>query len=163
MDSSRFFRGMIAVNSWVAPRHQEEAKMDATTVAVDLAKDVFEVAVANWAGRVTERKRLTRRQFERFIDTIPAGTEVIMEGCGTAHYWGRRCRSRDLRVRLLPVQYVRPYVRRNKTDRTDTEALLEANRCGGIQPIPVKTVEQQAIQALHRVRTQMAGDADGSN
>lgn len=128
--------------------------MDATTVAVDLAKDVFEVAVANRAGRIMERKRLTRRQMERFVDTLEAGTEVVMEGCGTAHYWGRRCQARDLRVRLLPVQYVRPYVRRNKTDRTDTEALLEANRCGGIQPIPVKTVEQQTLQALHRVRTQ---------
>ena len=128
--------------------------MDATTVAVDLAKDVFEIAVANRAGRIIERKRLTRRQFERFVDTLPAGVEVIMEGCGTAHYWGRRCRARDVSVRLLPVQYVRPYVRRNKTDRTDTEALLEANRCGGIQPVAVKTVEQQAIQALHRVRTQ---------
>lgn len=128
--------------------------MDATTVAVDLAKDVFEVALANHAGRILERKRLTRRQMERFLDTLKAGTEVIMEGCGTAHYWGRRCQARGLRVRLLPVQYVRPYVRRNKTDRTDTEALLEANRCGGIQPVPVKTVEQQTLQALHRVRTQ---------
>jgi transposase len=128
--------------------------MDATTVAVDLAKDVFEVAVANRAGRIVEHKRLTRRQFERFVETLTAGTEVVMEGCGTAHYWGRRCQARDLRVRLLPVQYVRPYVRRNKTDRTDTEALLEANRCGGIQPVPVKTVEQQTLQALHRVRTQ---------
>jgi transposase len=128
--------------------------MDAMTVAVDLAKDIFEVAVANRAGRIVERKRLTRPQFERFIDTLPAGTDVIMEGCGTAHHWGRRCQARDLRVRLLPVQYVRPYVRRNKTDRTDTEALLEANRCGGIQPVPVKTIEQQTLQVLHRVRTQ---------
>jgi transposase len=128
--------------------------MDATTVAVDLAKDVFEVAVANRGGRIIERKRLTRRQFERFIDTLPVGTDVIMEGCGTAHHWGRRCQARGLRVRLLPVQYVRPYVRRNKTDRTDTEALLEANRCGGIQPVPVKTIEQQTLQVLHRVRTQ---------
>jgi transposase len=128
--------------------------MDATTVAVDLAKDIFEVAVANRAGRILERKRLTRRQFERFIDTLAAGTEVVMEGCGTAHSWGRRCQARELRVRLLPVQYVRPYVRRNKTDRTDTEALLEANRCGEIQPVPVKTVEQQTLQTLHRVRTQ---------
>jgi transposase len=134
--------------------NQEEADMDATTVAVDLAKDIFEVAVANRTGRILERKRLTRRQFERFVNTLAAGTEVIMEECGTAHYWGRRCQACDLRVRLLPVQYVRPYVRRNKTDRTDTEALLEANRCGGIQPVPVKTVEQQTLQALHRVRTQ---------
>ena len=128
--------------------------MDATTVAVDLAKDVFEIACANRAGRVVERKRLTRRQFERFLETLTAGTDVIMEACGTAHYWGRRCQTHDLRVHLLPPQYVRPYVRRNKTDRTDVEALLEASRCGAIRPVPVKTVEQQTLQALHRVRTQ---------
>ena len=128
--------------------------MDATTVAIDLAKDIFEVALANRAGRILERKRLTRRPFERFVDELPAGTEVIMEACGTAHYWGRRCQARHLLVRLFPAQYVRPYVRRNKTDRTDTEALLEAARCGGIRPVPVKTVEQQTLQALHRVRTQ---------
>jgi transposase len=128
--------------------------MDATTVAVDLAKDIFEVALANRGGRIIERKRLSRRQFEQLIDGLAPGTEVVMEGCGTAHHWGRRCQARGLRVRILPVQYVRPYLRRNKTDRTDTEALLEANRCGGIQAVPVKTVEQQTLQALHRVRTQ---------
>ena len=62
--------------------------MDATTVAVDLAKDVFEVALANRAGRVVERKRLTRAQFERFIERLTPGTDVVMEACGTAHYWG---------------------------------------------------------------------------
>jgi transposase len=121
--------------------------MDATTVAVDLAKDVFQVALANRAGRIIDHQRLTRRQFERFLDTIAVSTEVIMESCGTAHYWGRRAQARGLRVRLLPVQYVRPYVRRNKTDRMDTEALLEAARCGEIRPVPVKTVEQQTLQA----------------
>jgi transposase len=128
--------------------------MDATTVAVDLAKDVFEVAVANRAHRIVDRKRLTRRQFDSFVEGLSAGTEVVMEACSTAHYWGRRCQARGLAVRLLPVQYVRPYVRRNKTDRTDTEAMLEANRCAGVQPVPVKSVDQQALQALHRVRTQ---------
>jgi transposase len=153
MDSSRFLRGIIAVNRGSQP-HQEEAEMDATTMAVDLAKDVFEVAWANRAGRVLQRKRLSRRQFAHVIDTVPTGTTVLMESCGTAHYWGRRCQSRGVAVRLLPAQYVRPYVRRNKTDRTDTEALLEAHRCGGIQAVPVKTVDQQTLQALHRVRTQ---------
>ena len=76
--------------------------MDATTVAVDLAKDVFEVATANRAGRIIERKRLTRRQFEAFIDTLPFGTRVVMEACGTAHYWGRRCQAQGNDVQLLP-------------------------------------------------------------
>jgi len=128
--------------------------MDATTVAVDLAKDVFEVATANRAGRILERKRLTRRQFQAFVDGLPGGTTVVMEACGTAHYWGRRCQAHGHNVQLLPVQYVKPYVRRNKTDRMDTEALLEAARCAGIQPVPVKTPEQQALQALHRMRMQ---------
>jgi transposase len=123
-------------------------------VAVDLAKDVFEVAVANQAYRIVDRRRLTRRQFEGFLEGVAAGTTVVMEACGTAHYWGRRCQARGLHVRLLPVQYVRPYVRRNKTDRTDVEGMLEAHRCAGIQAVPVKSVDQQALQALHRVRTQ---------
>jgi transposase len=68
--------------------------MDATTVAVDLAKDVFQVATANRAGRIIERRRLTRGQFERFVDALPAGVEVVKEACGTAHDWGRRCHAR---------------------------------------------------------------------
>jgi transposase len=95
------------------------------------------------------------------IDGLSAGTTVVMEACGTAHHWGRRCQARGLAVRLLPVQYVRPYVRRNKTDRTDTEAMLEANRCAGVAPVPVKTVDQQALQALHRVRTQWQATRTG--
>jgi transposase len=138
----------------VAPRNQEEADMDATTVAVDLAKNIFEVACANRGGRVVERKGLTRDQFERFLATLTGRTEVIMEACATAHYWGRQCQVHGLSVRLLPPQYVRPYVRRNKTDRADVDALLEAARCGHIPTVPVRTIEQQTLQAVHRVRTQ---------
>jgi hypothetical protein len=125
-----------------------------SAATLDLAKDVFQVALANRAGRIIERQRLTRRQFERFLETLTDDIEVVMESCGTAHYWGRRLQSRGVHVRLLPVQYVRPYVRRNKTDRADTYALLEAARCGEIRPVPVKTVEQQTLQAIHRIRTQ---------
>lgn len=128
--------------------------MDAMTVAIDLAKDVFQIAVSDRRGRVSARRRLSRRQFAAFVETLAPGTTVVMETCGTAHYWGRRCHARGAEVRLLPAQYVRPYVRRDKTDRADTDALLEANRCGGIHPVPVKTVEQQTIQGLHRTRQQ---------
>lgn len=128
--------------------------MHATPIAVDLAKDTFEVVVGDGRGGVLHRKRLSRRQFERFIDSVKPGTDVVMEACGTAHFWGRHCQQRGLRVRLLPGQYVRAYVRRNKTDRTDAEALLEANRCGALHPVAIKTLEQQAWQTLHRVRQQ---------
>ena len=126
--------------------------MNTRIVAVDLAKDIFEVL--STGGPTTERHRLSRSQFERFLNSLPAGTEVVMEACGTAHHWGRRCHALGLKPVLLPTPYVRPYVRRNKTDRTDTEALFEARRCGGILPVPVKTADQQALQSLHRVRAQ---------
>jgi transposase len=128
--------------------------MDATTIAIDLAKDVFEVAISPTRGHQVEHRRLTRRQFSSFVDSIVAGTTVLMEACGTAHYWGRRCQARGARVRLLPSQYVRPYVRRNKTDRADADALLEAHRAADLHPVPVKTLEQQAMQTVHRVRAQ---------
>ena len=127
--------------------------MHAMTVAVDLAKTVFELAVANGQWRLTARHRFNRRQFARFLSTTPA-THIVMEACGTAHYWGRVAQGHGHRVTLVPPAYVRPYVRRNKTDRADAEALLEAVRSGQMPSVPVKRVEQQALVALHRVREQ---------
>ena len=77
---------------------------------------------------------------------------VIMEACGSAHYWGRRFQARGHSVRLLPPRDVRPYVRRNKTDRADAAGLVEAARCEQIADVPVKSPRQQGLQALHRVR-----------
>jgi len=127
--------------------------MDATTVAVDVAKTVFEVAIANRQWHIVARHRFTRRQFTHFLVTGPS-THVVMEACGTAHYWGRIAQQHGHTVTLLPPAYVRPYVRRNKTDRTDAEALLEATRSGQIPSVPVKSVAQQALVALHRIREQ---------
>ena len=127
--------------------------MDATTVAVDLAKTVFELAMANAQWRVVARRRLNRAQFTRFL-TQTSPTHVVMEACGMAHYWGRLAQQHGHRVTLLPPAYVRPYVRRNKTDRADAEAILEAVRSGEMPSVPVKRIEQQALVALHRVREQ---------
>lgn len=127
--------------------------MDATTVAIDLAKSTFEVAVATATGRVIARHRFTKAQLGRWLRNVPPA-EVVMEACGTAHHWARLLRELGHEVTLLPPQYVRPYVRRQKTDRTDAEALLEARRSGGILPVPIKTPMQQALVALHRVRVQ---------
>ena len=126
--------------------------MNATTVAVDLAKNVFELAVADSRWRVVERHRLTRTQFERWFQNREVNL-VVMEACGSAHHWGRVLRERGLEVRLLPPRYVRAYVKRNKTDAADAVALLEAARASDIKPVAVKSVEQQALQALHRMRS----------
>jgi transposase len=126
--------------------------MISTTIAIDLAKTVFELAVADADGNVFERKRLSRTQLHRYFDNREVG-RVIMEACGTAHYWGRWFAERGIAVTLLPPLYVRAYVRRNKTNRSDATALLEAARASDIVPVRVKSVEQQALQGLHRVRS----------
>jgi transposase len=127
--------------------------MDATTIAVDLAKHVLEVAEENAQGRIIARRRLTRTQFARLLsDHAPA--HVVMEACGTAHHWGRLAQASGHRVSLLPPQYVRAFVHRQKTDRTDTTGLLDAQRSEAITSVPVKTVAQQELLALHRVRAQ---------
>jgi len=131
--------------------------MHASTVAIDLAKDVFELAFADAQGRVIERKRLSRKAFMRSLDQRTA-LRVLMEACGGAHYWARRFQHQGHTVRLIPARDVRPYVRGNKTDRNDVAGMLEADRCAGIAEVPVKTPEQQGIQALHRLREHLKAE-----
>src|SRR2546430_14209743 len=126
--------------------------MNATTVAVDLAKNVFELALADGRWKIIERARLTRAQFERWFDNRKVDL-VVMEACGSAHHWARTLRTRGIEVRLLPAQYVRAYVKRNKTDAADCLALLEAARAQDIKPVAVKSGEQHALHALHRTRS----------
>ena len=123
----------------------------ATSLAIDLARDVFELAFADATGRVIERRRLRRGPFTTCLDNR-APLTVVMEACGSAHHWARRFTRLGHRVTLLPAQHVRPYVRGNKTDRTDAAGLIEAARCGDIRPVPIKTPEQQGTQGLHRIR-----------
>lgn len=130
--------------------------MHATTVAVDLAKSVFQLAAADDQWHIVEIQRLTRTQFERWFINRSVGL-VIMEASGSAHHWARWLNGLGIEVRLLPAQYVRAYVRRNKTDATDATALLEAARASDIRPVRVKSVEQQALQGLHRIRSLWMG------
>jgi transposase len=82
---------------------------------------------------------------------------VIMEACGSAHHWARWLNGLGIEVRLLPAQYVRAYVKRNKTDAADAAALLEAARASDMRPVRVKSVEQQALQGMHRIRSLWMG------
>lgn len=130
--------------------------MNATTVAVDLAKSVFQLAVADSNWKIVDKQRLTRSQFERWFANRPVGL-VVMEACGSAHHWARWLMGLGFEVMLLPAAYVRAYVKRNKTDAADAAALLEAVRSSDIQPVKVKSVEQQALQGLHRMRSRWMG------
>lgn len=123
-----------------------------TTIAVDLAKSVFEVAVSKTPGHVSQRRRLSQKQMVSFFANQPASL-VLMEACGSAHYWGRLIQSQGHEVRLLPPHHVRRYRLGNKTDRADVNAMLEAGRNDRIIPVPIKTVGQQTLMALHCLRS----------
>lgn len=127
--------------------------MHATTVAIDLAKVIFELAFVDADHRIVQRKRLSRAALRRELENRPP-LRVVMEACGSAHHWARRWVRQGHAVRLLPPRDVRPYVRRNKTDRSDAAGLLEADRCAQIDAVPIKSPEQQGVQALHRIREQ---------
>lgn len=123
-----------------------------TTIAVDLAKSVFEIAASDRPGRIRERHRLSRARFLRFFVQQPPAL-VLMEACGSAHHWARQLVDLGHRVVLLPPHRTAPYVTRNKTDRADVRALLEAFRNEEIHPVPIKTVTQQALASVHRLRS----------
>jgi transposase len=123
-----------------------------STIAVDLAKSVFEIAVSNHPGHVSEHHRLSRSRFERFFAERQSAT-VLFEACSSAHHWARELHRLGHSVILLPPHTVRPYVMRNKTDRTDAKALLEAFRNQDIRPVPVKSLDQHILATLHRFRS----------
>ena len=122
------------------------------TISVDVAKNVFEIGVSDRPGHVEKTYRLSRVKFlPFFVNREPA--TVLMEACGSAHHWGRQIQELGHEVVLISPQYVRPYVPRNKTDRADVKGLLEAYRNSDICPVPIKTVAQQQLTALHRIRS----------
>jgi transposase len=152
MDSSCDSIGIDVPESLLLSNKKEEPIVqNDTRIAVDIAKNVFEIAVSEQPGRVSRNCRLKRHQFLEFFAQQPAAT-VVMEACGSAHGWARRIEQLGHRVILLPPHQVRPYVQRNKTDRTDAKGILEASRNDEIRPVPVKTVPQQVLTSLHRLR-----------
>ena len=126
--------------------------MQSTTIAVDLAKSVFQVAESRRPGRVSVSRRLSRTQFERYIARIEP-SRFLLEACGSAHHWGRVLRLHGHEIKLLPPHRVRGYRTGNKTDRADSKALLEADRNEEILPVPVKDEDQQCLASLHRLRS----------
>jgi len=129
--------------------------MKNTTIAVDIAKDIFEIALSHKPGEVNEKHRVTRKKLLSFFVNQPP-TTVVMEACGSAHHWAREVNKLGHRVVLLPPHMVRPYVQRNKTDQSDAKGMLEAYRNKDIKPVPVKSISQQSITLLHRVRSSWA-------
>jgi len=125
--------------------------MKITTVGIDLAKNVFQVHAVDEHGKVALRKQLRRDQMTKFFVNLPACL-IGMEACGSAHHWARTLQGFGHTVRLMSPQFVKPYVKSNKNDMADAEAICEAVTRPSMRFVPVKSVEQQAVLSLHRAR-----------
>lgn len=130
--------------------------MDGMTIGIDLAKDVFSLCAMDSRGKVLWRRTVRRRFLLAELRGEPACT-VAMESCAGAHYWAREFSAMGHEVRLIAGQYVKAYVKGNKNDAVDAEAICEAARRPSMRFVPQKSRAQQEIQALHRVRERLVG------
>lgn len=128
--------------------------MQVTTYGVDLAKRVFQVHWVEADSGEVKRKMITRGELRAFF-ARRAGGLVAMEACGSAHHWGRALRALGHQVRLIPAQFVRPFVKSNKTDAADAQAIWEAAQRPEMRFVALKSEPQQAVLGLHRVRAQL--------
>jgi transposase len=125
-----------------------------TTIGLDLAKHAFQVHGVDASGATVLRKQLRRSQVVAFFARLPRCL-VGLEACATAHYWARELRAVGHDVRLMPAQYVKAYVKRNKNDAADAEAICEAVQRPTMRFVPIKTAEEQAALLLHRGRERL--------
>src|SRR5207344_3677450 len=129
----------------------EPSAMQITTIGLDLAKRVFQVHGIDAAGQAVVRKSLRRSQMLPFFAKLPSCL-VGMEACGTSHHWARELIKLGHEVRLMPPAYVKPYVKRGKTDAADAEAIAEAVTRPSMRFVAVKSADQQSVLMLHKVR-----------
>ena len=122
---------------------------EVTTIGLDLAKHVFQVHGVDAAGATVLRKQLRRGQVVAFFAALPRCV-VGLEACATAHYWARELQAVGHEVRLMPAQYVKAYVKRNKNDAADAAAICEAVSRPSMRFVAVKTEAQQAAAGIHK-------------
>ena len=122
-----------------------------TTIGLDIAKSVFQVHGVDTAGQVVIRRQLKRRYVLAFFQKLPPCL-VGIEACASSHHWSRELKTLGHTVRLMPPAYVKPYVKRQKNDATDAEAICEAVTRANMRFVETKTPEQQSSLALHRTR-----------
>src|SRR5476649_1345125 len=135
-----------------APHNLEEPSMQAiTTVGLDIAKSVFQVHGVDAQGNVIVRRQLKRRYVLAFFQKLPPCL-VGIEACASSHHWSRELKALGHTVRLMPPAYVKPYVKRQKNDAADAEAICEAVTRANMRFVETKTPEQQSCLMLHRAR-----------
>ncbi len=132
--------------------------MKLNRVGIDLAKNVFQLHGVDDRGKVVFRKRLTRDKWlSEFCASVEPGCEVGMEACGGAHHWARQLQARGFVVKVIAPQFVTPYVKSKKNDANDAEAICEAMSRPNMRFVKPKTVSQQDVQAVHRIRQELMG------
>ena len=128
--------------------------MQSNTISIDLAKNVFQVCVVSSDRKVLLNKSFSRHKLPEFIANQPISV-VAMEACYSSHYWARLFSQMGHDVHIIPAQHVKPFVRGNKNDRNDALAIAEASWRPNLKCVPLKSIEQQDIQALHRIRDKL--------
>jgi transposase len=137
---------LLGTNQW-----KEPSKMNITTIGIDLAKSVIQLHGVDARGEVVFRRKLRRSAVLDFLRDLPPCL-IGLEACATAHFWGREISALGHEVRLIPPAYVKPYVRRQKNDAADAEAICEAVTRPHMRFVPIKSAERQGVLMLHRAR-----------
>ena len=137
---------LLSSTSW-----KEPSAIEITTIGLDIAKRVFQAHGVAGAGKAVLRRKLGRAEVLGFFRNLTPCL-VGIKACGTAHHWAREIKALGHEVRLIPASYVKPYVKRGKTDAADAEAICEAVTRPTMRFVPIKSAEQQAVLMLHRTR-----------
>lgn len=133
---------------------KDSKKGELKVLGIDLAKNSFQLHGVDEAGQVVLKKKLTRKQLSAFVVKLPACL-IGLEACGGAHHWVRTFKAFGHTVRMMAPQFVKPYVKSNKNDAVDAEAICEAVQRPSMRFVPEKSIQQQDIQSLHRIRSQL--------
>ena len=131
--------------------------MNDTIIGLDIAKSIFHLVELKGKGKQVRKKTLRRTGMLPFFAQLPP-SQIAMEACSGSHYWGRELRALGHTVTLLPAQHVKAYLRGQKNDYNDATAIAEAAHHGAIRGVPIKTIEQQEEQLVHRVRSRLVRD-----
>lgn len=128
--------------------------MTTSTLGIDIAKSTFQLHGADSTGNAVLRKRLPRHKLAAFVANLPPCT-VVMESCSGANFWARIFQAAGHTVKMISRQFVKPFVKTNKNDANDAQAIVEAASRPSMNFVPIKHVEQQDIQSIHRIRTRV--------
>ena len=131
--------------------------MKITTIGLDIAKSIFHVFAVNRSGRLVKKKQLKRKDVLSFLSNVEPCL-IVMEACGGANYWARELIALGHEVKLIAPQYVKPFVKGNKNDYNDAEAIAEAAQRPHMRFVPIKAIEQQDVQNIHRQRERLKKD-----